>query len=64
LPTVNKAFGVPGVLNVPAAFTMTIRTTTVVERKGASIVYRADQTYEIPNLDLLTLLFGKYVLYE
>jgi hypothetical protein len=37
-------------------------TTTVIEKKGSSVIYRADKSYNIPNLDLLTLLFGMYAL--
>jgi 4-coumarate--CoA ligase len=32
---------------------------TIVERSSDGIIYRAAKTYPIPNVDVLTLLFGK-----
>jgi hypothetical protein len=32
--------------------------TTIVERTPEGIFYRAAKTYPVPNLDILTLLFG------
>lgn len=33
-------------------------TTTVIEKSGSLTIYKADVEYEIPPIDLLTLLFG------
>lgn len=34
---------------------------TIVEKTPDGTIYRAAKTYPIPDLDLLTLLFGKYM---
>lgn len=34
-------------------------TTTVIEKSGSLTIYKADVEYEIPPVDLLTLLFGR-----
>jgi 4-coumarate--CoA ligase len=34
--------------------------TTIVEKTSDGIIYRAAKTYPIPDVDVLTLLFGKY----
>jgi hypothetical protein len=34
--------------------------TTVVEKTRDGIIYRAAKTYPVPDLDVLTLLFGVY----
>lgn len=33
-------------------------TTTVIDKSGPLTIYKADVEYEIPPVDLLTLLFG------
>jgi hypothetical protein len=33
--------------------------TTVVEKTTDGIIYRAAKTYPVPDVDVLTLLFGK-----
>jgi hypothetical protein len=33
--------------------------TTIVEKTSEGIIYRAAKTYPIPDVDILTLLFGK-----
>jgi 4-coumarate--CoA ligase len=33
--------------------------TTIVEKTSDGIIYRAAKTYPIPNVDVLTLLFGE-----
>jgi hypothetical protein len=34
--------------------------TTLVEKTPDGIIYRAAKTYPVPDVDVLTLLFGKY----
>jgi 4-coumarate--CoA ligase len=34
---------------------------TIVERSSEGIVYRAAKTYPVPNIDVLTLLFGEFL---
>jgi len=33
---------------------------TLVERHGGQVIYKADTDVEIPDLDILTLLFGMF----
>lgn len=33
--------------------------TTIVEKTADGVIYRAAKTYPVPDVDLLTLLFGK-----
>jgi hypothetical protein len=33
---------------------------TIVERSSNAIIYRAAKTYPVPDVDVLTLLFGMY----
>jgi hypothetical protein len=35
--------------------------TTIVEKTSDGIIYRAAKTYPVPDLDVLTLLFGKFL---
>jgi hypothetical protein len=36
---------------------------TIVEKTADGIIYRAAKTYPIPDVDILTLLFGEYSTY-
>lgn len=36
---------------------------TIVEKTSDGIIYRAAKTYPVPDLDILTLLFGKHLPY-
>lgn len=38
--------------------------TTIVEKTSGGIFYRAAKTYPVPDVDLLTLLFGEQVLHQ
>jgi 4-coumarate--CoA ligase len=38
--------------------------TTIVEKTSDGVIYRAAKKYPIPDVDLLTLLFGEQLLHQ
>jgi 4-coumarate--CoA ligase len=38
---------------------MIVNMTTIIEKTADGTIYRAAKTYPVPDIDLLTLLFGK-----